>query len=116
MQGESIEDILAQLKQQPDPLDKLLAELDKPAQPETKPRNAKETTSKPDSPFQSPTDRPIPELEAVQADLQKQKAEKAKAWLKNLDRPSEDGIWFEEFAKHYSSELEAAIAFLEGKL
>ncbi|MFN3927179.1 MAG: salt stress protein, Slr1339 family [Pseudanabaenaceae cyanobacterium] len=36
----------------------------------------------------------------------------AKAWLEKLDRLSSDGIWFERFARNYSSELEAAIVYL----
>lgn len=117
MGGESIEDILAQLKKAPDPLDKLLEELDQPATP---PSNAPASnisgdgTSKADSPaLQSPLSiAEVPELKAIQQDLYQQKVEKAKAWLQNLDPLSADGIWFAEFAKHYPSPLEAAIALL----
>lgn len=39
--------------------------------------------------------------------------QQAKEWLKQLDRHSEEGLWFEEFSYSYSSELEAAIDYLQ---
>lgn len=38
---------------------------------------------------------------------------KAIAWLKKLDPLSTEGIWFENFAKKYSSKLAAAIDYLQ---
>ena len=38
---------------------------------------------------------------------------KAIAWLKKLDPLSSEGIWFENFAKRYSSKLAAAIDYLQ---
>jgi hypothetical protein len=35
----------------------------------------------------------------------------AQAWLQKLDRKSVEGRWFEEFACHYESQLEAAIEY-----
>lgn len=37
----------------------------------------------------------------------------ANTWLKHLDPQSKEGLWFEEFACHYPSRLEAAIEYLE---
>jgi hypothetical protein len=37
----------------------------------------------------------------------------AKQWLKNLDPLSGEGLWFTDFARNFSSPLEAAIAYLE---
>lgn len=54
------------------------------------------------------------------ADQQKAKAQEeiakiATEWLKKLDPLCGEGLWFEEFAKNYSSRLEAAIALLQSK-
>jgi hypothetical protein len=54
------------------------------------------------------------------ADRQKAKddqiiAQKATEWLKQLDPLGGEGLWFEEFAKNYSSRLEAAIALLQSQ-
>jgi hypothetical protein len=44
---------------------------------------------------------------------QKQTLEKqAKIWLEQLEALSQEGLWFEEFAKGYPSKLEAAIAYI----
>jgi hypothetical protein len=40
------------------------------------------------------------------------KIEQAKAWLKNLDPISQEGVWFEQLAEKYPSKLEAAIDYL----
>lgn len=37
----------------------------------------------------------------------------AQAWLKKLDPLSGEGLWFAQFAEHYSSRLEAAMDYLE---
>ncbi|MGD1874301.1 MAG: salt stress protein, Slr1339 family [Mastigocoleus sp.] len=37
----------------------------------------------------------------------------AEEWLKNLDKLSPEGLWFEEFAQGYPSRLEAAIDYLQ---
>jgi hypothetical protein len=42
-------------------------------------------------------------------------AQKATKWLQNLDPLCGEGLWFEEFAKNYSSRLEAAIALISSK-
>ncbi len=39
--------------------------------------------------------------------------QEATEWLKNLNPHSEEGMWFEEFSYSYSSQLEAAIDYLE---
>jgi hypothetical protein len=40
-------------------------------------------------------------------------AKAAQEWLKKLDPYSDEGFWFGQFAEHYPSKLEAAIAYLE---
>jgi hypothetical protein len=40
-------------------------------------------------------------------------AQKAAAWLKDLDPYSDEGLWFEEFAYNYPSKQDAAIDYLE---
>jgi len=42
-------------------------------------------------------------------------AKTATEWLKKIDPLCGEGLWFEEFAKNYSSRLEAAIALLQSK-
>ncbi len=59
------------------------------------------------------TDRSVlTDLQKVETDLKQQKIDRAKAWLQALDPLSAEGIWFQEFAKHYPSELEAAVDYL----
>lgn len=41
---------------------------------------------------------------------------KAHEWLEQLDPYSNEGIWFQDFAKHYPSQLAAAIDYLESLL
>jgi hypothetical protein len=36
-----------------------------------------------------------------------------KAWLEKLDPLSSEGLWFEKFAEKYSSQLEAALDYLQ---
>ena len=38
----------------------------------------------------------------------------AQEWLNKLDPLSQEGLWFESFAKNYPSKLEAAIEYLAG--
>lgn len=38
---------------------------------------------------------------------------RAKAWLKQLDPLSTEGLWFERFAEGYATKLEAAINYLQ---
>lgn len=52
------------------------------------------------------------ELEAQRRERLQVKAKEAQDWLKNLDRLSSDGLWFEQFARQYPSELEAALDYL----
>lgn len=58
------------------------------------------------------------QFEAKKLERLKQKqreglAKRAQEWLKKLDPYSDEGFWFGQFAEHYSSKLEAAIAYLE---
>lgn len=53
------------------------------------------------------------ELATTTRDLTKQKTDRAKAWLHQLDPLSSEGMWFKEFARHYASELEAALDYLQ---
>jgi hypothetical protein len=48
-------------------------------------------------------------LRQLQRDALRQNAQ---AWLKKLDRLSSEGLWFVDFAKDYSSEVDAAIDYL----
>lgn len=52
-------------------------------------------------------------LERLQQKQQEEFAKRAQEWLKKLDPYSDEGFWFGQFAEHYSSKLEAAIAYLE---
>lgn len=42
----------------------------------------------------------------------KQLSQKAKTWLANLDPISEEGMWFNQLAESYPSQLDAAIDYL----
>ncbi len=55
----------------------------------------------------------LKDLDKIQTDLKKEKIERAKAWLKELDPLSAEGLWFKEFAKHFASELDAALDYLQ---
>ncbi len=55
----------------------------------------------------------LTDLDKIQTDLKREKIERAKAWLKELDSLSGEGLWFKEFAKHYASELDAALDYLQ---
>ena len=60
------------------------------------------------------------EIQTEKVKLQQQQQQKkanlektARQWLKNLDPLSGEGLWFTDFARNFSSPLEAAIAYLE---
>lgn len=60
------------------------------------------------------------ELQTEKVKLQQEQQQKkanlektARQWLKNLDPLSSEGLWFTDFARNFSSPLEAAIAYLE---
>ncbi len=60
------------------------------------------------------------EVQTEKVKLQQQQQQKkanlertARQWLKNLDPLSGEGLWFTDFARNFSSPLEAAIAYLE---
>jgi hypothetical protein len=55
----------------------------------------------------------IRETEAERQKKEKQRKQKAQKWLDNLEPYSEEGLWFEDFARSYSSRLEAAIDYLQ---
>jgi hypothetical protein len=50
------------------------------------------------------------------AELEQQRRQnlqsQAQAWLQKLDRQSVEGRWFDDFACHYESRLEAAVEYL----
>jgi septal ring factor EnvC (AmiA/AmiB activator) len=52
-------------------------------------------------------------LEQLRQQRRAELAKQAEAWLNQLDRHSDEGLWFEEFACGYESLLEAAIDYLE---
>ncbi|MCT7963277.1 hypothetical protein NG791_21620 [Laspinema sp. D1] len=52
-------------------------------------------------------------LERLKQKQREALAKRAQEWLKKLDPYSDEGFWFGQFAEHYSSKLEAAIAYLE---
>ena len=52
------------------------------------------------------------QAETQRAEQQRAIARQAEAWLKQISVDSEEGLWFEEFAYHYDSRLEAAIDYL----
>ena len=60
------------------------------------------------------------EIQTEKVKLQQQQQQKkaslertARQWLKILDPLSGEGLWFTDFARNFSSPLEAAIAYLE---
>lgn len=53
-----------------------------------------------------------PQSEKLQSEQLVQKHH-AIAWLKQLDPLSNEGLWFEEFAGHYPSKIDAAIEYLQ---
>ncbi|MEG4495902.1 hypothetical protein QUB05_01320 [Microcoleus sp. F10-C6] len=52
---------------------------------------------------------------APQLDVQthRQKVRQAQVWLKKLDKNSDEGYWFDQFAFKYSSRIDAAIDYLQ---
>ncbi|MEG4812352.1 hypothetical protein QUA82_32955 [Microcoleus sp. F8-D3] len=50
-----------------------------------------------------------------QLDVQthRQKVRQAQVWLKKLDKNSDEGYWFDQFAFRYSSRIDAAIDYLQ---
>jgi hypothetical protein len=50
--------------------------------------------------------------EALRLQRQQELRSQAQDWLDDLDLKSTEGRWFEEFACHYDSQLDAAIAYL----
>jgi predicted S18 family serine protease len=52
-------------------------------------------------------------LEQLKQQRRSALAQKAEQWLKSLDPKSSEGKWFAEFSCNYSSQLEAAIDYLE---
>ncbi|MEG4089090.1 salt stress protein, Slr1339 family [Microcoleus sp. Pol12B4] len=61
---------------------------------------------------------PLPAAEKVaglQLDVQthRQKVRQAQVWLKKLDKNSDEGYWFDQFAFKYSSRIDAAIEYLQ---
>lgn len=51
--------------------------------------------------------------EHLKAKKQEQLQSRAKEWLSKLDALSYEGLWFEKFARGYSSKLTAAIEYLQ---
>ena len=43
----------------------------------------------------------------------RQKVRQAQVWLKKLDKNSDEGYWFDQFAFRYSSRIDAAIDYLQ---
>src|SRR6476469_2484240 len=43
----------------------------------------------------------------------RQKVRQAQVWLKKLDKNSDEGYWFDQFAFKYSSRIDAAIDYLQ---
>lgn len=54
------------------------------------------------------------EQERLQAKQQELLQLRAQEWLSKLDPLSYEGLWFEKFARGYSSQLTAAIEYLQG--
>lgn len=49
----------------------------------------------------------------ARARLEQERRERASAWLAKLDRYSNEGMWFHEFAYRYPSLLDAALDYLD---
>ena len=131
MGNKSIDDILSELKGQPQPIDRLLADLEQGALSIKKEKPQQELSNNKDSldnilqeisrssslsPDKETTvvhPSESKEMQTIAQDREKQKIDRAKAWLEKLDRLSAEGMWFTEFAKHYDSELAAAVDYLQ---
>ncbi|MEG3909231.1 hypothetical protein Q5691_15835 [Microcoleus sp. w1-18aA5] len=59
--------------------------------------------------------RPAEKVAGLQLDVQthRQKVRQAQVWLKKLDKNSDEGYWFDQFAFKYSSRIDAAIDYLQ---
>ena len=59
--------------------------------------------------------RPSVKVAGPQLDVQthRQKVRQAQVWLKKLDKNSDEGYWFDQFAFKYSSRIDAAIDYLQ---
>src|SRR6476469_3208075 len=58
---------------------------------------------------------PAEKVAGPQLDVQthRQKVRQAQVWLKKLDKNSDEGYWFDQFAFKYSSRIDAAIDYLQ---
>ncbi len=59
--------------------------------------------------------QPAEKVPGPQLDVQthRQKVRQAQVWLKKLDKNSDEGYWFDQFAFKYSSRIDAAIDYLQ---
>ncbi|MEG5065453.1 hypothetical protein QUB33_17685 [Microcoleus sp. B3-A4] len=59
--------------------------------------------------------QPAGKVAGPQLDVQthRQKVRQAQVWLKKLDKNSDEGYWFDQFAFRYSSRIDAAIDYLQ---
>ncbi|MEG4028449.1 MULTISPECIES: salt stress protein, Slr1339 family [unclassified Microcoleus] len=59
--------------------------------------------------------QPAEKVAGPQWDVQthRQKVRQAQVWLKKLDKNSDEGYWFDQFAFKYSSRIDAAIDYLQ---
>ncbi|UNU27162.1 salt stress protein, Slr1339 family [Microcoleus vaginatus] len=59
--------------------------------------------------------QPAEKVAEPQLDVQtrRQKVRQAQVWLKKLDKNSDEGYWFDQFAFRYSSRIDAAIDYLQ---
>ncbi|MEG4967205.1 hypothetical protein QUB11_11160 [Microcoleus sp. B6-A1] len=59
--------------------------------------------------------RPAEKVAGPQLEVQthRQKVRQAQVWLKKLDKNSDEGYWFDQFAFKYSSRIDAAIDYLQ---
>jgi hypothetical protein len=113
-----------------DSIDKLLADLDAIDNPKVNPdrvpkslpnsaksNDIEELLNRVKRDFEQ---KELVELQTEKVKLQQEQQQKkanlektARQWLKNLDPLSGEGLWFTDFARNFSSPLEAAIAYLE---
>ncbi|MEG4218332.1 salt stress protein, Slr1339 family, partial [Microcoleus sp. Pol14C4] len=65
--------------------------------------------------FASLQPQPAEKVAGPQLDVQtqRQKVRQAQVWLKKLDKNSDEGYWFDQFAFKYSSRIDAAIDYLQ---
>ncbi|MEG4342154.1 hypothetical protein QUB70_02530 [Microcoleus sp. A003_D6] len=59
--------------------------------------------------------QPAEKVAGPQLEVQthRQKVRQAQVWLKKLDKNSDEGYWFDQFAFRYSSRIDAAIDYLQ---